>query len=136
MKIAISTDRGFVSEHFGRCPSFTLVEIEDGRVVSREEIRNPGHNPGYLPQFFSERGVTCIVAGGMGRRAMQFFSQFGIDWILGAQGPLDDVIDQLAKGTLEYGESTCAPGRGRGYGVEKNACDHPEDHDHEHEHRG
>jgi len=31
MKIAISTDSGFVSEHFGRCPSFTIVEITDGK---------------------------------------------------------------------------------------------------------
>jgi len=29
MKIAISTDAGFVSAHFGRCPSFTIAEIEE-----------------------------------------------------------------------------------------------------------
>ena len=28
MKIAISTDGDFVSAHFGRCPSFTIVDIE------------------------------------------------------------------------------------------------------------
>ena len=34
MKVAISTDRGFVSAHFGRCQSYTIVEIEDGRILN------------------------------------------------------------------------------------------------------
>ena len=38
MKAAISTDGGFVSAHFGRCPSFTIVEMEDGQVKSTDEI--------------------------------------------------------------------------------------------------
>jgi predicted Fe-Mo cluster-binding NifX family protein len=135
MKVAISTDRGAVSAHFGRCPSFTLVEIQDGRVVNMEEIQNPGHSPGFLPEFLSERGVTCIVAGGMGRRAMQFFEEAGIRWILGVQGAVDEVADKLARGFLEAGESTCRPGAGRGYGVEKNVCDHEGHcHDDQNEH--
>ena len=38
MKIAISTDNGQVSAHFGRCPEFTVVEIENGKVLSKEVI--------------------------------------------------------------------------------------------------
>ena len=26
MKVAISTDNGYVSAHFGRCPEFTILE--------------------------------------------------------------------------------------------------------------
>jgi predicted Fe-Mo cluster-binding NifX family protein len=130
MKVAISTDRGNVSAHFGRCPSFTLLEIQDGKVVGKEEIQNPGHQPGFLPEFLSNKGVTCIVAGGMGRRAMQFFEQAGIRWILGVQGPVDEVAAKLAQGLLESGESLCTPGAGKGYGVEKTACDHG-DHGHD-----
>ena len=33
MRIAISTDGRYVSPHFGRCPSFTLVDIENGKTV-------------------------------------------------------------------------------------------------------
>lgn len=65
-KIAISTDGEAVAAHFGRCPAYTIVEINDGVIQSRELIANPGHEPGFLPGYLAERGVTCIVAGGMG----------------------------------------------------------------------
>ncbi|MCF7873072.1 MAG: dinitrogenase iron-molybdenum cofactor, partial [Candidatus Omnitrophica bacterium] len=57
MKVAISTDSGYVSQHFGRCPVFTLVECEDEKVIEKKEIPNPGHHPGYLPEFLKKEGV-------------------------------------------------------------------------------
>ena len=33
MKIAISTDGQYVSPHFGRCPTFTILEIENNKVM-------------------------------------------------------------------------------------------------------
>ena len=36
MRIAISTDGTQVSPHFGRCPAFTLVDVESGRLVARD----------------------------------------------------------------------------------------------------
>lgn len=125
MRIAISTDGDFVSAHFGRCPSFTLVDIENGISVRKEVLANPGHEPGFIPRFLHERGVQCIVCGGMGGRATGFFSEFGIETIVGVSGRIDDVISKLEKGNLRGGASLCQPGAGRGYGVEKSECDHP-----------
>ena len=31
MRVAISTDGDFVSAHFGRCPSFTIIDIENDK---------------------------------------------------------------------------------------------------------
>jgi predicted Fe-Mo cluster-binding NifX family protein len=136
MRIAISMDGDFVSAHFGRCPSFTIVEIEDRKVVKKEVVRNPGHQPGFIPQFLHQRGVECIVAGGMGMRAQGFFAEAGIQTILGASGKINDVIEKLKQGTLEGGESLCKPGSGKGYGVEKEVCDHPhKEHDDTCEHK-
>jgi predicted Fe-Mo cluster-binding NifX family protein len=125
VRIAISTDSGFVSEHFGRCPSFTIIDIEDGRVTSTKVLENPGHQPGAIPRFLHEKGVNCIVAGGMGMRARGFFDEAGIQAILGITGRLDDVISGLRNGTLKGGESLCKPGAGKGYGLDKAVCDHP-----------
>ncbi len=122
MKIAISTDGSNVSAHFGRCPSFTIVEIEKGELISREEIPNPGHHPGFLPDFFEKQNIKCIVCGGMGQRAKNLFTEKGIRSILGVQGKVDEIIDKLLKGELEGGESLCQPGKGRGYGIPKNEC--------------
>ena len=131
MKIAISTDGEDVSAHFGRCPCFTIVEIEGGRVLSKEVLENPGHQPAFLPRYLSEKNVSCIVAGGMGRRAETLFAENGIQTIVGISDRVDEVIEKLVSGTLEGGESLCSPGSGRGYGMEKSECDHPEGHDDE-----
>lgn len=130
MKTVIATDGQQVSGHFGRCPSFTVITIDNNTLVSRETIANPGHSPGYLPRFFHEMGISCIIAGGMGMNAQSLFSQFGIEQILGISGSIDDVIASYCNGTLTGGESLCKPGGGKGYGVEKTVCDHSGPHHH------
>jgi len=127
MKIAISTDGDFVSAHFGRCPHFTIVDIESTNVKSKEVVANPGHQPGFIPQFLHEKGVECIIAGGMGMRATGFFNEFGIKTIVGISGKIEDVIEEIKNNTLKGGESLCKPGSGKGYGLDKTVCDHPED---------
>ncbi|MBU1933248.1 MAG: NifB/NifX family molybdenum-iron cluster-binding protein [Candidatus Omnitrophica bacterium] len=129
MKIAISTDGDFVSAHFGRCPSFTIVDIEESKVIKKEIIDNPGHQPGFIPQFLHKKGVKSIVCGGMGARAEGFFKELNIQTIVGIGGRIDDVIKDLQKGTLESGESLCKPGAGKGYGLDKAECDHPNEKD-------
>ena len=110
MKIAVSTENGYVSAHFGRCPAYTLVDIEDGRVVGRAEIPNPGHQPGFLPQYLSERGAGVIIAGGMGPRAQGLFAEKNIQTIIGIQGPIDEVIDKFLWQELESGQDLCDHG--------------------------
>lgn len=114
MKVAISTDSGYVSAHFGRCSSYTIVEIKEGKVLSRQEIPNPGHQPGFLPQFLSEKGVSCIIAGGMGPRAQGLFAQKNIEAIIGAQGPVDEVVEKFINQELEVGEDLCGHQHGEG----------------------
>ena len=114
MRIAISTDDNFVSAHFGRCPSFTIIDIEDGKVMAKEVVNNPGHEPGLIPQFLHQKGVACIICGGMGMRAEGFFNELGIKTIIGVNGKIDDVIGKLIKNELESGESSCKPGAGNG----------------------
>jgi len=125
MKIAISTDGEFVSPHFGRCPNFTIFDIENGKILKKEVVPNPGHDPGAIPQFLHEHGVKAIIAGGMGMRASGFFSELGIETIVGISGKIDEITKEILKGTLKGGESLCSPGSGRGYGVEKTECEHP-----------
>jgi predicted Fe-Mo cluster-binding NifX family protein len=122
MKVAISTDQGHVSAHFGRCQSYTIVEIKEGQVLSREEIPNPGHQPGFLPEYLSEKGVDCIIAGGMGPRAQGLFAQKNIETIIGVQGPIDEIIEKFIKQELEAGDDLC----GHKHGPEAHSpYDHP-----------
>ncbi len=124
MKVAISTDNGNVSAHFGRCPEFTILEFENGKVIKQEIIPNPGHHPGFLPEFLSEQGVEAVIAGGGGKRAQLLFAEKNIQFILGITGTVEEAVKKLCRGELKGGESLCKPGAGKGYGVEKDECDH------------
>ena len=133
MRIAISTDGDVVSAHFGRCPSFTIVDIiKNGDATIKEVVDNPGHQPGFIPQFLHQRGVNCIVAGGMGARATGLFDELGMQAIVGVSGRVEEVIEKLKKGTLEGGESLCKPGAGKGYGLDKAVCDHSQEEECDH----
>jgi len=135
MKIAISTEANQVCAHFGRAPTFTFITIEDNKVVAREEFPNPGHTVGSIPEFVHKHGATYMIAGGMGHRAQDFFGRYGINIIVGVQGKIDSVIERILDGQIKTmgGESLCAPGAGKGYGVEKihtEADDDYKDHHH------
>lgn len=124
MRFAISTDGNYVSAHFGRCPSFTIGEVHNGELVKKEVIANPGHHPGYLPQFLFQKGVQYIIAGGMGQRAMALFAEKDIKPVLGISGTIDRVLEELKKGELTGSTSLCLPGQGKGYGLDKTECTH------------
>ncbi len=119
MRAAISTDNNRVSMHFGRCPQFTIVDIEDGKEINREVIDNPGHSPGFLPEFLAGKKVDCIISGGMGQKARHLFSESNIEPVMGVSGSVESVIERIIKSTLKGGENICKPGGGKGYGVPK-----------------
>ncbi len=120
MKIAISTDSGNVSGHFGRCPEFTLAEVKDGEVKDKKVIENPGHKPGYIPKFLNEKEIDCLITGGIGNKAVSMFDEFGVRVITGLKGTdTDKVISQFIEGEIESGENPCSPGEGKGYGQKR-----------------
>jgi len=79
LKIAISTDGDEVCPHFGRAPQFTIITIENNELIEKKVVSNPGHTVGSIPNFINAQGATCMIAGGMGNRAIQFFNQYGIE---------------------------------------------------------
>ena len=125
-RIAIAVDNNKVSEHFGRCPSFMIVELNNKEVMNKEEIPNPGHRTGFLPEFLDQKGIHTIICGGMGRRARELFLDKNVKPIVGITGEIDEVIEKYINGELKEGDSKCYPGAGKGYGIEK------EDHHHNH----
>lgn len=113
MKIAIATDGQSVSQHFGHCEGFTIYNYnqeskQNSRVVQNKEfIPNPGHQPGFLPNFLNEQGVKVIIAGGMGDGAVRIFNEKNIEVITGASGNVDVVLDEYLSGKLKSAGSIC-----------------------------
>lgn len=112
IRTAIPTENGKVSGHFGRCPEYTIVDIDGDRVVSKKVVENPGHEPGRIPQFLHDQDVKIVAAGGMGMRAKDLFTQMGIETILGVSGPVEEVIEGLRAGTLESSGGPCEQHQG------------------------
>jgi len=107
MRIAIACENGQVAQHFGKCPEYVLFDVEGGKVEVRSLLTNPGHEPGVLPGFLASHGVNCIIAGGMGPRAIGLFNQNRVDVVTGAVGAVDEVIVKYLDGSLDLGESAC-----------------------------
>jgi len=118
MRLAIATENGNVSAHFGHCEKFTIVDIENGAVKSKEEIGSVHHDCGSLPQLLGQKGVQCIITGGIGGRPMQLFSSNGIQVIAGVVGGLEDVIKAYVAGKLSPGQNLCSPEHHEHHGPE------------------
>lgn len=110
MKIAIPLAEGKLTMHFGHCASFALVEVDDQtkKILGREDIPAPPHEPGLLPPWLARQGAKMIIAGGMGQRAQQLFAQQGIQVVVGApaESPEKLIADFFA-GTLHVGQNVC-----------------------------
>lgn len=110
VKIAIPLADGRLAMHFGHCERFALVDVEasEKKLLRREDIDAPPHEPGLLPPWLAERGVNMIIAGGMGQRAHGLFAQQGIQVIVGAPAePPEKLVADYLAGSLITGENTC-----------------------------
>lgn len=107
MKIAVASKDGMVTEHFGYCENFNIFEAENNQITKDESIPNPGHRPGFLPNFLHDMGVNVIISGGMGGSAVQIFNEKGIEVITGAKGSARAASEQYLQGLLKSNGSVC-----------------------------
>ena len=88
MIIAIPLEDGKLNPHFGHCASFALIQTDAANAVTeRRDMEASPHMPGLLPEWLDKRGVTLVIAGGMGERTLDLFAQKGIKVVTGA--PVD-----------------------------------------------
>ncbi len=110
MLIGIPLAEGSLAMHFGHCEKFALVEADEntGAVGETKEVTPPPHEPGVLPRWLAEQGVKTIIAGGMGQRAQNLFSEQGIKTIVGAPSASPQMlVKALLDGKLTSGENLC-----------------------------
>ena len=123
MRIAVSADNkngldSVVSPHFGRCPHFVLVDLDDHDVREVREVDNPyygHHQPGQVPALINSLGANVMLTGGMGGRAIMFFEQFGIEGVTGAYGTVRQSVERYLGGQLK-GAAPCKESEEHGHG--------------------
>jgi len=115
-----------VSSHFGRCPYFVLVDLQDGEITTTSAVPNPyysQHQPGQVPGFIHSQGVDVMLSSGMGGRAIAFFEQYGIQAATGASGTVRHALEQYAGHQLREAEP-CHESVEHGHGTESAAGEH------------
>lgn len=120
---AIPAIGGKLSPHFGHSENFVIVETENNVITKEYSLVPPEHVPGAYPSFLGGNGVNFVIAGGMGQRAVDIFTQNGITVIMGA-GSIEPKILVKAHldNLLETGDNSC------------DSEHHGHDGDHEHHH--
>ncbi len=98
IKIAIpclgeATPSSQVSPHFGRCDSYAIITIQDGKVESVESLSNSTHTDCSSPvRRLAEQGVELMLVAGMGMRPYMSFRQQGIDVRYGISGTVAEAL--------------------------------------------
>jgi predicted Fe-Mo cluster-binding NifX family protein len=110
MRYAVPTMDGKVAAHFGHCSHFALFDVDEATraIVKKQVIASPGHQPGVLPAWLAEEGVSVVIASGMGSRAQALFSEHRIEVVIGvlSDEPEKSVLDYI-KGELATGDNIC-----------------------------
>ncbi len=89
---------------------FALIDVDptEKKILKREDIEAPPHEPGLLPKWLAERGANLIIAGGMGQRAQDLFCEHGIEVIIGAPAETpENLVNSYLGGTLHSGDNVC-----------------------------
>ena len=110
MRIAIPMADGKLAMHFGHCQRFALVDVDpiEKKILKREDIEAPPHEPGLLPRWLAERGANTIISGGMGQRARGLFAERGIQVVVGAPADTPEaLVGNYLAGTLQVTENVC-----------------------------
>ncbi len=107
IRIAVASNNGMVSEHFGHCEAYMIFDAENNQIVKTESFPSPGHRPGVLPNFLADQGVKVIISGGMGGSAITLFNKRDVEVIVGATGDAKSIVEKYLQGSLQSTGSVC-----------------------------
>ena len=107
MKIAVAAMGQEVARHFGHCENFIFFETENKEIKSVETVKNPGHRPGFLPNFLADRGAEVIISGGMGGGAVDIFNERNVEVVVGAEGDARKAVEAYIRGELQTTGNVC-----------------------------
>ncbi len=112
-RIAVPVSGGRLSAHFGHCDEFMIFRAAEHAAPGAgpevvEVLEAPPHQPGLLPAWLHERDVHVVIAGGMGTRALNLFTEAGIEVVVGAAGSdPETIVRSFLDGSLVAGQNIC-----------------------------
>ena len=117
-KIALPILNAKLSAHFGHPEHFYIYDVNEKEIIKETMLVQPEHKPGVYPAWLAGLGVTDIIVGGIGAKAITLFNENGINVFAGAEiKPAKELVNDLINETLICDE---------------NSCNHDREHEHEH----
>jgi len=110
MKIAVATRENKVDEHFGRCESYTIFEVNDIGVIVDTEILPSPEGCGCqsnIAGILHEKEVQVLLAGNMGNGALSHLNNFGIRVYRGCSGDVRQLTEDYIQGSIIDSGSVC-----------------------------
>jgi len=93
-KIAIPISEGRLFPSFGKATEFAIFHIQNQQIIKKEILHPPPHGPSVLPDWLHDLGVSVIIAGNMGPKAMENFRAKGTTVITGSSSTSPDELVQ------------------------------------------
>ena len=126
MKICIASNSNggledTVSMQFGRCPTFTVVEIEGNSIKNAYVIPNPGASAAsgagmQAGQAVVNEGCKVLIAGAIGPNSAQVLTLGGVEMRTSPEIKVKDAVEKYMKGELPIA-SVSEEGMGAGGGM-------------------
>ena len=105
---AIPLEGGRLCSHFGHCEQFSIINVEDKSILADKLVTPPPHEPGLLPRWLADMGVTNIIAGGMGQKAIDLFHAQTINVFVGApQKEAKSIVEDFLANKLNLDANYC-----------------------------
>lgn len=97
-------EESVVCDHFGRAPSFAVVDVsDDGKVLSMREEKNFGEHFGGMgkaAELVARLSPDVLIVKGIGPRAISMFESMGVKVASCCALTLKDAINAYFEGVL------------------------------------
>jgi predicted Fe-Mo cluster-binding NifX family protein len=89
-----------VGEHFGKVPTYTIVDTETNEVKVIENTSEHRGGVGLPPELIRAAGADVMIVSGLGQRAVAMFQELDISVYVGAKGTVKDALEMFRQGKL------------------------------------
>lgn len=123
MKIAVTTDNGMVFQHFGQTKTFTIYEIEEKEIKSKQLLDAGENGHSALAVLLNAQNVNVLICGGIGQGAKDTLKSANVTLVAGATGLVDDVVNSYLAGNLIHNATfTCNHHHENGHSCGEHHC--------------
>jgi len=95
-----------VGEHFGRVPTYTILNTQSGEVEIIDNDSQHRGGSGLPAELLAEEGVDLVICSALGRKAMELLDREGIEVCTGASGSVEEAIEDWREDQLVSGSET------------------------------